>query len=78
VQTQGGAQTTNFDIKADEYEANKHYFLSHAFRDQYENALRTLPTVNSGVLITRVEVWVTNTAAGLPAEPERRGLHRPG
>ena len=60
VQTQGGAQTTSFDIKADEYEANKHYFLSHAFRAQYENALRTLPTVNSGVMITRVEVWVTN------------------
>ncbi len=61
VQTQGGAQTTNFDIKADEYEANKHYFLSYFFRQQYENALRTLPTVNSGVQITRVEVWVTNT-----------------
>ncbi len=60
VQTQGGAQTTNFDIKTDEYEANKHYFLSYAFREQYEAALRTLPTVNSGVMITRVEVWVTN------------------
>jgi cell surface protein SprA len=60
VQTSGGAQTTNFDIKADEYEANKHYFLSYFFRQQYENAMRTLPTVNSGVQITRVEVWVTN------------------
>lgn len=60
VQTQGGAQTSNFDIKADEYEANKHYFLSYYFREQYENALRTLPTVNSGVQIIRVEVWVTN------------------
>jgi cell surface protein SprA len=61
VQTEGGAQTTTFDIKADEYEANKHYFLSHFFRAQYEDALRTLPTVNSGVQISRVEVWVTNT-----------------
>ena len=61
VQTQGGAQTTNFDIKADEYEANRHYFLSYAFRERYEAAMRTLPTVNSGVQITRVEVWVTNT-----------------
>ncbi|HRH38151.1 MAG TPA: cell surface protein SprA, partial [Flavobacteriales bacterium] len=61
VQTQGGAQTTNFDIKADEYESNKHYFLSYFFRQRYEAALRTLPTVNSGVQITRVEVWVTNT-----------------
>ena len=61
VATEGGAQTTVFDIKADEYEANRHYFLSHYFRDQYEQALRTLPTVNSGIQITRVEVWVTNT-----------------
>ncbi len=61
VATEGGAQTTQFNIKADEYEANKHYFLSYFFREQYENALRTLPTVNSGVQITRVEVWVTNT-----------------
>ncbi|MEX1132732.1 MAG: cell surface protein SprA [Flavobacteriales bacterium] len=61
VATEGGAQTTQFNIKADEYEANKHYFLSYFFREQYENAMRTLPTVNSGVQITRVEVWVTNT-----------------
>ncbi len=57
----GGAQTTNFEIKADQYEANKYYFLSHFFRDNYENALRTLPTVNSGIQVTKVEVWVTNT-----------------
>jgi cell surface protein SprA len=57
----GGAQTTNFLIKADEYEANKYYFLSYYFRDNYENALRTLPTVNSGIQVTKVEVWVTNT-----------------
>lgn len=61
VSTQGGAQTTVFDIRADEYEANKHYFLSHYFRDRYDQALRTLPTVNSGVMIQRIEVWVTNT-----------------
>ncbi len=57
----GGAQTTNFEIKADQYEANKYYFLSYFFRENYENALRTLPTVNSGVQVTKVEVWVTNT-----------------
>ncbi|MEO7081594.1 MAG: cell surface protein SprA, partial [Flavobacteriales bacterium] len=57
----GGAQTTNFEIKADQYEANKYYFLSYYFRDNYENALRTLPTVNSGIQVTKVEVWVTNT-----------------
>ncbi|MBK9193523.1 MAG: cell surface protein SprA [Flavobacteriales bacterium] len=61
VQVAGGAQTSTFDIKADEYEANKYFFLSYFFREQYEAALRTLPTVNSGVQISRIEVWVTNT-----------------
>lgn len=61
ISVAGGAQTTTFEIKADEYEANKYYFLSNYFRDHYEEALRTLPTVNSDVHITRVEVWVTNT-----------------
>ena len=61
VQVAGGAQTNTFEIKADEYEANKYFFVSYFFREQYENALRTLPTVNSGAQITRMEVWVTNT-----------------
>lgn len=61
VTVQGGAQTSEFEVKADEYEANKHYFLSYFFRNNYDNALQSLPNVNSGVNITRIEVWVTNT-----------------
>lgn len=61
VAVSGGAQTNNFEIKADEYEANKYYFLSYYFRDNYESAMRTVPTISSGVDITRIEVWVTNT-----------------
>ncbi|HEX4886860.1 MAG TPA: cell surface protein SprA [Luteibaculaceae bacterium] len=60
IDVAGGAQTSNFEIKADEYEANKHYFLAHYFRDQYDVAMSSLPNVNSGVNITRIEVWVTN------------------
>ena len=60
---QGGAQTQEFDIRADDYEANRHYFLSGYFRDQYDNAMRSLPVVNSGARITRIEVYVVNTQA---------------
>lgn len=63
IQVEGGAQTQLFDIRADNYEANKHYFLSGWFRDQYDGALESLPVVNSGVNITRIEVWVVNTQA---------------
>jgi cell surface protein SprA len=61
ISTEGGAQEVEFEVKADEYEGNKHYFLSHFFRDIYERALATPPIINSSVNITRVEVWVTNT-----------------
>ncbi|SKB52286.1 T9SS outer membrane translocon Sov/SprA [Alkalitalea saponilacus] len=57
---QGGAQTQEFDIGADEYDRNRHFFLSHFFRDNYDRALQNLPVVNSPVNITKVEVWVTN------------------
>ncbi len=61
VEVSGGAQVSDFEIKADNYEANRHYFLSQYFRDSYDNALSSLPVVASGINITRIEVWVTNT-----------------
>lgn len=61
INVQGGATTTNFEISADQYEANRHYFLSQYFRSQYERVLSTRPLVSSPVQITKVEVWVTNT-----------------
>jgi cell surface protein SprA len=39
---------------------NRHYFLAHYFRDNYESWLRNLPFIGSPIVITRVEVWVTN------------------
>ncbi|MEY3399117.1 MAG: cell surface protein SprA, partial [Bacteroidota bacterium] len=63
INVQGGAQTQNFVITGDNYEQNRHYFLSNWFRDQYDAALASLPVVNSGINITRIEVWVVNTQA---------------
>ncbi len=63
VETQGGAQITKFEVKGDEYEPNRHYFLSQFFRDGYDEWLEDLPLIKSPVNITRVEVWVTNTSA---------------
>ncbi|MFL5765104.1 MAG: cell surface protein SprA [Bacteroidia bacterium] len=63
VEVTGGAQVTKFDIPADQYEANKHFFLGQYFRDNYNSALANLPFVNSPINITRIEVWVSNTTA---------------
>lgn len=55
-----GVQTREFKIRADEYEENKHFFLSKYFRENYNSALRTIPVINSSVNITKIEVWITN------------------
>ena len=60
VNTQGGAQTTQFSVNADEYDQNRHYFLAHYFRDNYDRFAARLPYVASSINITRIEVWITN------------------
>lgn len=63
VSSKGGSQTTNFEISAVEYEENRHFWLSHFFRDNYDRWMKTLPTIASGITIKRVEVWLTNKRA---------------
>ena len=60
VTVSGGAQTTNFVVQGDNYEANRHYFLSQYFRDIYESSLASLPVVATPIVITKVEVYMTN------------------
>ena len=61
ITVQGGAQTNQFELSCLDYEENRHFFLSQYFRDHYEEALATLPTITSSVNITKIEVWITNT-----------------
>lgn len=63
VSSKGGVQTTEFEVKADNYDENRHFFLGHYFRETYEKSLSNLPFVSSGVTINRVEVWITNKRA---------------
>ncbi len=56
----GGTVSKPFEIRADQYDENRHFFLSQFFRDNYERSLKSLPVVTSGVNVTRVEVYVTN------------------
>lgn len=60
IEVKGGAQTRDFEVRADEYEANRHFFLSQYFYENYDASLRFLPLISSGVEVTKLEVWVTN------------------
>ncbi|MCC7299094.1 MAG: cell surface protein SprA, partial [Bacteroidia bacterium] len=42
----GGAQLNEFRLTADNYDQNRHYFLSSFFRDNYNAALADLPIVS--------------------------------
>ena len=60
VSSKGGTQLTTFEIEIANYDENRHFFLSHYFRDNYDRSMAQLPTIMSGVTINRVEVWITN------------------
>ncbi|ALD19945.1 gliding motility-like protein [Hymenobacter sp. DG25A] len=60
VRVQNGGQSRPFEIKASQYERDRHFFLSQFFRDRYDASLRNLPTIQSGIEIRRLEVYVTN------------------
>ena len=57
---QGGATSQLFEIKADEYEENRHFLLAQYFRKNYNATMSKLPAVTTPVQILRMEVWITN------------------
>jgi cell surface protein SprA len=63
VTAEGGATITDFELFALDYDENRHYFLAHYFRDNYDRALAQYPFINSNIQITRMEVWITNRTA---------------
>ncbi len=60
----GGAGSSGqgrpFEIIASNYDDNRHFFLGHFFRNNYERSIANLPQIISNVNITRVEVYVLN------------------
>ena len=73
---QGGAATTNFSFKADDYDENRNFLLAQYFKNNYNKAMQKLPIVTSQVQILRMEVWVTNRngISGLTQAREVVGL----
>ncbi|HEY4326322.1 MAG TPA: cell surface protein SprA [Mucilaginibacter sp.] len=55
-----GSQQGQFKLLTSDYEANKHFFLSQFFRNNYNKALANIPIISSNINITKIEVWTTN------------------
>ncbi|WP_338731857.1 cell surface protein SprA [Mangrovimonas cancribranchiae] len=60
VVAQGGGTVEDFEFYARDYDENRHFFLGHYFRDNYDRALENYPYINNNIQITRIEVWITN------------------
>lgn len=60
LQIEGGSQVQEFEVKADEYDENRHFFFSHYNRNTFEEALTNLPQIKSLFKIENLEVWITN------------------
>jgi cell surface protein SprA len=63
VVAEGGATIQEFELRATDYDTDRHFFLSQYFVDNYANSLKNYPLINSQINITRVEVWITNRNA---------------
>ncbi len=60
INISNGSQQNEFRLTTDNYETNKHFFLAQYFRNNYNKAMANLPIVTSNVVVTKIEVWLTN------------------
>ena len=62
IQIKNGAQLQQFSVAADQYDENRHFFLTHYNREHFEDALKNLPQINTqfSILPNDIEVWITN------------------
>jgi len=74
VTAQGGGTLQDFELFALDYDADRHFFLSQFFRNQYDRALRNYPFIDSRVQITRLEVWITNRQNRINTTPDGNNL----
>lgn len=62
IELPGGnsGQGRPFELVASGYDENRHFFLGHFFRENFEKWLGNPPQIYSGINITRIEVYVLN------------------
>jgi cell surface protein SprA len=60
ITIEGGGQIQEYEVRADEYDENRHFFLSHFNRDRFEASMENLPQIQSLFRIEKIQVWITN------------------
>ena len=65
VTAEGGAEIQEFELRATDYDNDRHFFLSQYFRENYSKSLQNFPLISSPINITRIELWITNRNASV-------------
>ena len=60
ITVQGGSEFRNFEVRVNEYDENRHFFLSHYNRAVFEESLENMPQIKSLFRIQKIQVWITN------------------
>ncbi|MEM9990614.1 MAG: cell surface protein SprA, partial [Bacteroidota bacterium] len=72
IEIKGGSQIREFEVSEDQYDVNRHFFLSHYNREVFEESLQNIPQIKSLFMVQQLEVWVTNDR-GVTASDQNRG-----
>lgn len=59
IKVENGSLIQDFEVRPDQYDENRHFFINHYTRGQYEEALLNMPQINSLFRIMDIEVWVS-------------------
>ena len=60
---ENGAATQEFELSPDQYDENRHFFLSHYNRKTFEKNLSNLPQIATSFRISQLEVWISTTGS---------------
>ncbi|MCE2788282.1 MAG: cell surface protein SprA [Saprospiraceae bacterium] len=60
IKVENGVSVQEFTITPNEYDENRHFFLSHYNRDAYERNLSNIPYIGTPHQIAQIEVWISD------------------
>ena len=60
IKVENGVSVQEFTITPNEYDENRHFFLSHYNRSTYEGNLSNMPYIGTPHQIAQIEVWISD------------------
>ncbi len=60
IKVEKGVSVQEFTITPNEYDENRHFFLSHYNRSAYERNLSNIPYIGTPHQIAQIEVWISD------------------